>query len=44
MNNGRLRERNAAIAEMLSDGEQLKNLYKFIAKIRISTYTTRAKL
>lgn len=28
----RLTERNAAIAEMLSDGEQVKNFYRFIAQ------------
>lgn len=32
MGNGRLIERNAAIAEMLSDGEKLKNFYRFIAQ------------
>lgn len=32
MVNGRLTERNEAISEMLSDGEQLKNFYRFIAQ------------
>lgn len=32
MANGRLTDRNLAIAEMLSDGEQLKNFYRFIAQ------------
>ena len=32
MANGRLKERNLAIAEMLSDGRQLKNFYRFIAQ------------
>ena len=32
MANGRLTDRNSAIAEMLSDGEQLKNFYRFIAQ------------
>ncbi len=32
MYNGRLTERNAAIAEMLADGERLKNLYRFTAQ------------
>ena len=30
--NKRLSERNAKIASMLSDGEQLKNFYRFIAQ------------
>ena len=30
--NKRLSERNAKIAAMLSDGEQLKNFYRFIAQ------------
>lgn len=32
MANSRLSERNAKIASMLSDGEQLKNFYRFIAQ------------
>lgn len=32
MADGRLTERNAAIAEMLSEGEQVKNFYRFIAQ------------
>ena len=32
MANGRLTERNEAISEMLSDGEKLKNFYRFIAQ------------
>lgn len=32
MANGRLKERNSAISEMLSDGKQLKNFYRFIAQ------------
>ena len=31
MSNGRLVERNAAIAAMLEDGEKLKNFYRFVA-------------
>ena len=31
--NKRLSERNAKIAAMLSDGEQLKNFYRFIAQV-----------
>lgn len=30
--NKRLSERNAKIASMLSDGEQLKNFYRFISQ------------
>ncbi len=32
MANGRLSERNAAIAAMLEDGEKLKNFYRFVAQ------------
>lgn len=32
MNDGRLSSRNAAIAAMLADGEQLKNFYRFVAQ------------
>ena len=41
--NKRLSERNAKIAAMLSDGEQLKNFYRFIAQTRISIFTMRVK-
>ena len=32
MANGRLTERNAKIAEMLKDGDGLKNFYRFVAQ------------
>lgn len=42
--NKRLSERNTKIAAMLSDGELLKNFYRFIGrKTRISIFTMRVK-